>query len=153
MGKIELGSNVPIFELKDQNGELFKLERVLGKKNLVIFFYPKDDSPGCTREACSFRDQFEVFADADAVIIGINAQPVESHLAFAKKHRLNYTLLSDTGNKVRKLFGVPGSFFGLIPGRVTYVVNKEGKIAYLFNSQIQAEKHVDDALRILQEMK
>ena len=153
MGKIELGSNVPIFELKDQNGELFKLARVLGKKNLVIFFYPKDDSPGCTREACSFRDQFEVFADADAVIIGINAQSVESHLAFAKKHRLNYTLLSDTGNKVRKLFGVPSSFFGLIPGRVTYVVNKEGKIAYLFNSQIQAEKHVDDALRILQEMK
>ena len=153
MGKIELGSKVPIFELKDQNGELFKLESVLGKKNIVIFFYPKDDSPGCTKEACSFRDQFEVFADADAVIIGINAQSVESHLAFAIKHRLNYTLLSDTGNKVRKIFGVPGNFFGLIPGRVTYVVNKEGKIVYLFNSQIQAEKHVDDALRILQEMK
>ena len=123
------------------------------KKNLVIFFYPKDDSPGCTKEACSFRDQFEVFADADAMIIGINAQSVESHLAFAQKHRLNYNLLSDTGNKVRKLFGVPGSFFGLIPGRVTYVVNKKGEVVYLFNSQIQAEKHVDEALRIIQEMK
>ncbi len=153
MKKIEVGSKVPIFELNDQNGELFKLETVLGKKNLVIYFYPKDDSPGCTKEACSFRDQFEVFADADAMIIGISAQSEESHLEFTKKHRLNYTLLSDTGNKVRKLFGVPSSFFGLIPGRVTYVVNKEGKIAYLFNSQIQAEKHVDEALRIIQEMR
>lgn len=153
MKKIEVGSQVPLFELKDQNGELFKIGKVLGKKNLVIYFYPKDDSPGCTKEACSFRDQFEVFADADAIIIGISAQSEESHFKFAEKYRLNYTLLSDTGNKVRKLFGVPSSFFGLIPGRVTYVVNKEGKIEYLFNSQIQAEKHVDEALRILQELR
>ena len=153
MRKIEVGNKVPIFELNDQNGDLFKLEEVVGKKNLVIYFYPKDDSPGCTKEACSFRDQFKVFADADAMIIGISAQSVESHLDFAKKHRLNYTLLSDTGNKVRQLFAVPTSFFGLIPGRVTYVVNKEGKIVYLFNSQIRAEKHVDEALHILQEMR
>ena len=153
MEKLVLGSTVPKFELKDQNGKLFNLETVLGKKNLVIYFYPKDDSPGCTKEACSFRDQFEVFADADALIIGISAQSVESHLEFAKKHLLNFTLLSDMGNKVRKLFGVPSNFFGLIPGRVTYVINKEGKVAYLFNSQTQAEKHVDEALRILQELK
>ena len=153
MEKLVLGSTVPKFELKDQNGKLFNLETVLGKKNLVIYFYPKDDSPGCTKEACSFRDQFEVFADADALIIGISAQSVESHLEFAKKHRLNFTLLSDMGNKVRKLFGIPSNFFGLIPGRVTYVINKEGKVAYLFNSQTQAEKHVDEALRILQELK
>ena len=153
MKKIEIGSKIPTFELNDQYGNLFNIETVLGKKNLVIYFYPKDDSPGCTKEACSFRDQFEVFADADAMIIGISAQSVESHLAFAQKHRLNYILLSDTGNKVRKLFGVPANFFGLIPGRVTYVINKKGEVAYLFNSQIQAEKHVDEALRILQEMK
>lgn len=153
MEKLDVGSSVPKFELKDQNGKLFNLETVLGKKNLVIYFYPKDDSPGCTKEACSFRDQFEVFADADALIIGISAQSVESHLEFAKKHRLNFTLLSDPGNKVRKLFGVPANFFGLIPGRVTYVINKEGKVVYLFNSQTQAEKHVDEALRILQELK
>ncbi len=153
MKKIEIGSQIPIFELYDQNGELFILETVLGKKNLVIFFYPKDDSPGCTKEACSFRDQFEVFVDADAMIIGISSQSVESHMEFAKKHRLNYTLLSDVGNKVRKSFGVPASLFGLIPGRVTYVINKEGEIAYLFNSQIQAKKHVHEALRILQKMK
>ncbi|WP_321322573.1 peroxiredoxin [Labilibaculum sp.] len=153
MKKITLGSSVPPFELSDQNGNLFSLDSVLGKKNLVIYFYPKDDSPGCTKEACSFRDQFEVFADADAMIIGISGQSAESHLKFAQKYRLNYTLLSDTGNKLRKLFGVPAGFFGLIPGRVTYVINKQGKVAFMFNSQIQAEKHVDEALRILQEIK
>ena len=151
--KVVEGSKVPAFELKNQYGELFSLDSVVGKKNLVIYFYPKDDSPGCTKEACSFRDQFAVFADADAMIIGISAQSVESHLAFAKKHRLNYLLLSDTGNKVRKLFGVPSNLFGLIPGRVTYIVNKKGEVVYLFNSQMDAEKHVDEAVRILQAMK
>ena len=152
MEKLVIGSNVPQFELKDRHGQLFSIDSVLGKKNMVIYFYPKDDSPGCTKEACSFRDQFEVFADANAMIIGISAQSIESHLEFAKKHRLNYTLLSDPGNKVRKLFGVPGNIFGLIPGRVTYVINKEGKVIYIFNSQIRAEKHVEEALRILKEI-
>jgi peroxiredoxin Q/BCP len=151
--KVVEGSQVPSFELKDQYGELFSSDSVVGKKNLVIYFYPKDNTPGCTKEACSFRDQFAVFADADAMIIGISAQSVESHLAFAEKHRLNYTLLSDTDNKVRKLFGVPGNLFGLIPGRVTYIVDKNGKVVYIFNSQMDAEKHVDEALRILQTMK
>lgn len=151
--KVVEGSKVPEFELKNQYGELFSLDSVIGKKNLVIYFYPKDDSPGCTKEACSFRDQFAVFADADAMIIGISAQSVESHLAFAKKHRLNYFLLSDTDNKVRKLFGVPSNILGLTPGRVTYIVDKKGEIVYIFNSQINAEKHVDEALRILQAMK
>jgi peroxiredoxin Q/BCP len=153
MKKVDVGSKIPKFELKDQNGNLYKIEDVIGKKNLVIYFYPKDDSPGCTKEACAFRDQFEVFADADAMIIGISGQSVESHFAFAQKHRLNYTLLSDTGNKVRKLFGVPTSLFGLLPGRVTYVVDKKGEVVYMFNSQIQAEKHVDEALHILQKIK
>lgn len=153
MNQLTIGSAIPKFELNDQYGKLFPVESVLGEKNLVIYFYPKDESQGCTKEACSFRDQFEVFADANAMIIGISAQSVESHLKFAIKNRLNYTLLSDKGNKVRKLFGVPGNFFGLIPGRVTYVINREGKVVYMFNSQMQAEKHVEEALRILQEMK
>ncbi len=153
MEQLVVGSSIPDFELRDQHGQLFSIDSVMGQKNLVIYFYPKDDSPGCTRQACSFRDQFEVFAEADALIIGISAQSVESHLAFADKHRLNYTLLSDPGNKVRKLFGVPGNLFGLIPGRVTYVVNKVGQVVYLFNSQIQVDKHVEEALHILQKMK
>ena len=148
-----VGSTVPSFSLKDQNGLDFNIESVKGKKNLVIYFYPKDDSPGCTKEACSFRDQFEVFKKEDALIIGISGQSVKSHLEFAKKHRLNYTLLSDEGNKVRKLFGVPTSFLGLLPGRVTYIVNKKGKVVFVFNSQLNAEKHIDEALRILKDLK
>jgi thioredoxin-dependent peroxiredoxin len=151
--KIGIGSQIPLFSLSDQNGNNFSIESVIGKKNLVIYFYPKDDSPGCTREACYFRDQYEVFSEEDAMIIGISGQSVESHKEFARKHRLNFTLLSDAGNKVRKLFGVPVSFFGTIPGRVTYVVDKNGKVVYIFNSQSQATKHVDEALRILKSLK
>ena len=153
MEKIVVGSTIPSFELKDQNGDLFQIDSVLGKKNLVIYFYPKDDTPGCTAQACAFRDQFEVFEDADALIIGISAQSVESHLNFAKKNRLNFTLLSDEGNKIRKLFAVPSNLFGLISGRVTYIVNKSGEVVFIFNSQIQSEKHIDEALRILNDIK
>ena len=152
MQKIEIGSAIPTFKLNDQNGNEFDVSKLIGKKNLVIYFYPKDDSPGCTAEACSFRDQFEDFKDAEAEIIGISGQSIESHKEFEQKHRLNYVLLSDKGNAIRKLFGVPSNFFGLIPGRVTYIVNKEGKVIYLFNSQIRATKHVKEALRILQEI-
>lgn len=153
MNKIEVGSKVPLFSLDDQNGEVFNLEDVLGKKNLVIYFYPKDDSPGCTKEACSFRDQFEVFEEADAIVIGINPQSVESHFEFAKKHRLNYTLLSDSSNEVKRLFGVKGDLFGLIPARITFVIDKTGQVVYTFDSQLQATKHVDESLRILKNLK
>lgn len=152
MEKISIGSTVPLFSLKDQFGDTFQLSSVIGKKNLIIYFYPKDDSPGCTREACSFRDQYEVFNNNDTMIIGISAQSVKSHLQFAQKHRLNYTLLSDEGNKVRKQFGVPSNLMGLLPGRVTYVVNKEGKVVFMFNSQINAEQHVEEALRIIKDL-
>ncbi len=153
MNEIKIGSTIPQFSLPDQNGIMFDISSVLGKKNLVIYFYPKDDTPGCTAEACSFRDQFEVFTEADAVIIGISGQSVQSHKDFAEKHRLTFTLLSDEGNKIRKLFGVPTNFLGLLPGRVTYIADKTGKVIYIFNSQSQATKHVDEALRILKELK
>lgn len=152
MKKVEVGSTVPQFTLPDQNGSQFSINSVIGKKNLVIYFYPKDDSPGCTKEACAFRDQFEVFNEANAMIIGISGQSVESHKQFAEKYHLSFTLLSDEGDKVRKLFGVPSNL-GMIPGRVTYVVDKSGKVVYVFNSQTQATKHVDEALRILKELK
>ena len=149
---IRVGSNVPSFSLKDQNGHEFNINSVKDKMNLVIYFYPKDDSPVCTTEACSFRDQFEVFKKDNAMIIGISGQSVKSHLAFAKKHHLNFTLLSDEGNAVRKLFGVPSGLLG-IPGRVTYIVNKKGKVVFVFNSQMNAGKHIEEALRILKGLK
>ena len=153
MTEIKTGSTIPLFALSDQEGHEFDIKSVLGKKNLVIYFYPKDDTPGCTKEACSFRDQFEVFSEADAVIIGISGQSVKSHKEFAEKHRLPFTLLSDEGNKIRNLFGVPTNFLGLLPGRVTYVADKMGKVIYIFNSQTQASKHVEEALRVLKESK
>ena len=153
MNEIKVGSTIPAFTLPDQNGNPFDIHSLIGKKNMVIYFYPKDDSPGCTAQACSFQDQYEVFKEADAVVIGISGQSVESHKDFALKNRLTFTLLSDEGNKIRKLFGVPTNFLGLVPGRVTYVADKSGKVIYIFNSQTQATKHVDEALRILKETK
>ncbi len=152
MKKIEVGNTVPQFTLDDQNGTPFPINSVIGNKNLVIYFYPKDDTPGCTKEACAFRDQFEVFNEANAMIIGISGQSVESHKKFAEKYHLTFTLLSDEEDKIRKLFGVPASL-GMLPGRVTYVVDKSGKVVYVFNSQTQATKHVEEALRILKELK
>jgi thioredoxin-dependent peroxiredoxin len=151
--EIKVGSRIPAFSLPDQNGNLFDINSVVGKKILVIYFYPKDDSPGCTKEACSFRDQFEVFKEADAMIIGISGQSVESHKKFAEKHRLSFTLLSDKGNLVRKLFGVPSDLFGLLPGRVTFIVDKNGKVVYLFDSQTETQRHVDEALKICLSLK
>lgn len=153
LAKISLGSTIPEFSLSDQDGNSFKIGTFLGKKNLVIYFYPKDDSPVCTKQACSFRDQFEIFKVADALIIGISSGSVSSHKEFAEKYNLNFTLLSDEGNRVRKLFGVPTNFLGLVPGRVTYIVNKEGKVVFVFNSQMNAEQHVTEALNVLKELK
>jgi len=152
MKKVEVGNTLPSFTLPDQNGKLFSIDSVIGRTNLVIYFYPKDDSPGCTEEACYFRDELDQFREADALIIGISGQSVESHKKFARKYNLNFTLLSDEGDKVRKLFGVPVNFFGLLPGRVTYIVDKLGKVVYIYDSQTKARNHVDEALRILKGM-
>lgn len=147
------GSMLPEFTALDQHGNTFDIREKIGKQVLVIYFYPKDDSPGCTKEACAFRDQFEVFRDAGAFIIGISSQSVQSHKEFAEKHRLNYTLLSDEGSRIRRLFGVPTDFLGLIPGRVTYIAGKDGKVVYTFNSQVRAAEHVDKALEVVKSLK
>ncbi len=112
MNKIHVGDTIPAFSLPDQNGNIVDINNYVGKKKLVIFFYPQDGSLNCTREACYFRDLSDVFEEADAIVIGISSQSVESHKEFAEKNRLKYTLLSDSGNIVRKLFGVPGRVFG-----------------------------------------
>lgn len=147
--EIKIGSTIPDIILKNQYGEMYDLKAKTAGKNVVLFFYPKDDTPGCTAQACSFRDQYEDFTDANAVVIGISGQSVESHKNFAEKHNLTYPLLSDEGNKVRELFGVPTDFFGLLPGRVSYVINKENKVVYIFNSQTKIQEHINKTLEIL----
>lgn len=153
MSDIKTGSRIPSFSLLDQHGNIFNIDSVLGKKNLVIYFYPKDDSPGCSAQACSFRDQLEVFKEVDAEIIGISGQSVKSHEKFAEKYKLPFTLLSDEGNKIRRQFGVPTNLLGLLPGRVTYIVDKTGKVIYVFNSQLNYNEHADEALKTLKNLK
>ena len=124
----------------------------IGNKPVVLFFYPKDDTPGCTKEACAFRERYEDIRELNAEVIGISSDSVESHRSFAAKHELPFTLLSDEGAKVRKLYGA-SSTFGLIPGRVTYVLDEEGVIRHIFSSQLGVVEHVEEALEALHSMR
>src|SRR5918994_7021461 len=146
--QVKVGSVAPNFTLLSQSGKMMSLKDFLGKP-VVLFFYPKDDTPGCTKEVCAFRDDYEEFGKLDAEIIGISSDSVESHRSFAEKHDLPFTLLSDKGGKVRKLYGVPNAF-GLFPGGVTYVIDEEGVVRHIFSSQLGVEKHVEEALQALQ---
>jgi peroxiredoxin Q/BCP len=150
--KVAAGSLAPNFTLPSQSGKVVSLSDFLGKKPVVLFFYPKDDTPGCTKEACAFRERYEDFREINAEVIGISSDSVESHRSFAAKHELPFTLLSDEGAKVRKLYGA-SSTFGLIPGRVTYVLDEEGVIRHIFSSQLGVEKHVEEALEALHSMR
>lgn len=148
--QLKAGDKVPSFQLQDQNGQTFDINSVLGKQPLIIYFYPKDETGGCTKEACSFRDSYEEFTQRGAKVIGISGDDVASHKSFAEHHKLPFTLLADKGNKVRKLFGVPRTFF--IPGRVTYVVDRQGVVTYVFNNLTDGPKHVTEALEALKVM-
>jgi peroxiredoxin Q/BCP len=146
--KVDVGTKAPDFKLPSQSGEMVSLEDFLGRKPVVLFFYPKDDTLGCTKEVCAFRDSFEEFRKLDAEVIGISSDSVDSHKRFAKKHNLPFTLLSDEGGKVRKLCGVPNTL-GIFPGRVTYVLDREGIVRHIFSSQVAVERHVEEALEVL----
>jgi thioredoxin-dependent peroxiredoxin len=147
--KVEVGSVAPEFTLSSQSREMVSLKDFTGKKPVVLFFYPKDDTPGCTKEVCAFRDHHGEFRKLDAEVIGISSDSVESHERFAAKHNLPFTLLSDEGGKVRRLYDVPSSF-GIFPGRVTYIIDREGTVKHVFSSQLGATRHVEEALKTLQ---
>ncbi len=146
--KIEIGSKAPDFSLPDQQGRRVNLADFIGKTNLVVYFYPKDESYGCTKEACSFRDNYEVFKQAGAEVIGISSDDIASHQAFAANHKLPFILLSDKDKTVAEKYGV-GKSLGILPGRVTFVIDKQGIIRLVFSSQLSFEKHVDEALQML----
>lgn len=152
-GQLKMGDKVPEFTLQDQNGKDFNSTAVIGTETAVIYFYPKDDTPGCTKEACSFRDNFEAFTSAGVRVIGISSDDVESHKAFEEKYNLPFTLLADEENEVRNLFGVKGNVFGMIPGRVTFVIDKTGRIVSIFESQMNAEKHIQESLDAIEKLK
>ncbi len=146
--KIQVGDKAPEFTLPSQDGTQVSLSDFRGKKNVIIYFYPKDDTPGCTKEACAFRDQYQIFTDAGAEVIGISGDSQQSHKQFATKYNLPFTLLCDTNNKVRQLYDVPATLW-ILPGRVTYVIDKEGIIRHIFDSMLDFEAHVKEALKTL----
>jgi peroxiredoxin Q/BCP len=150
-GKYKVGDIAPDFTLPDQTGSMVNLKDFVGSKIIVLYFYPKDFSRGCTAEACTFRDSYDVFVEAGAQVIGISSQSVDSHNRFAILNKLPFILLSDEGGKARELYGVPSSF-GLLPGRVTYIIDKKGIIRHVFSSQLNPTKHVEEALRIVKEI-
>lgn len=129
-------------------GDNVTLSEFFGKKNIVLYFYPKDESIGCTKEACTFRDSYEELTNLGAEVLGVSGQSVESHKSFATHYGLPFILLSDESNTVRKLYGVP-STMGLIPGRVTYIIDKKGIVRNIFSSQTQAQRHVEEAKKTL----
>lgn len=149
--KVNVGDRAPGFTLSDQSGTMVSLKGFLGSKIIVLYFYPKDFSRGCTAEACAFRDSYDVFVEAGAQVIGISSQSVESHNKFALLNKLPFILLSDEGGKIRKLYGVPTSF-GLLPGRVTYVIDRKGIVRHIFSSQLDAKKHIEEALSIVKNL-
>jgi thioredoxin-dependent peroxiredoxin len=146
--KVKVGSVAPDFTLPSQSGEMVSLKDFLGKKPVVLFFYPKDDSPGCTREVCAFRDDYEEFGKLDAEVIGVSSDSIASHKRLAEKDDLSFTLLSDEGGKVRRMYGVPNTF-GIFPGRATYVIDEAGVVRHVFFSQTGAVKHMEGALKVL----
>ena len=152
-GKVGLaaGHKAPDFTLSDQDYKPVRLADFAGQKNVVVYFYPKDDTPGCTKESCAFRDHFTAFSDVGAEVLGISSDSEASHKAFAEKHRLPFRLLADKDGQVRKAYGVP-STFGLLPGRVTFVIDKQGIVRHVFNSQMNPTKHVDEALDVLKSL-
>ena len=148
---VQVGDKAPDFVLPSQAGEQVRLSDRLNDRIVVLYFYPKDNTSGCTAEACAFRDSHEVFTEAGAEVIGVSSDSVDKHAGFASKHSLPFVLVSDQGGKVRKAYGVPATL-GLLPGRVTYVIDQTGTVRLVFNSMTNIGKHVSDALDMVRQL-
>lgn len=148
--KLEVGDIIPAFTAHDGDGKHFDSANYIGKKQLVIYFYPMDDTPGCTAQACAFRDQYQDFTDLGAEVIGISQDGAASHQNFSKQHQLPFILLSDEDKKIQELFGLKPNFFGLLRGRSTYVADKNGIIRMIYNS-MSASTHINKALESIKE--
>jgi thioredoxin-dependent peroxiredoxin len=148
---VSVGDQAPDFTLPSQSGEPVRLSDRIGKGVVVLYFYPRDNTPGCTAEACAFRDSHEVFAEAGAEVIGVSSDSADRHAAFAGRYDLPFTLLSDAGGRIRKSYGVP-NVLGVLPGRVTYVIDREGTVRHVFNSMTNIDRHVGDALDVVRRL-
>ena len=148
---LQVGDPAPDFTLPTTTGAPFHLA---GQRDraVVLYFYPKDDTPGCTAEACSFRDQYQDFQDLGAEVVGVSSDSAASHQKFTQKHRLPFPLLADADGRVRKRYQVPRALLGLLPGRVTFVIDKQGIIQYIFNSMSRATDHVTTTKAVLEKL-
>jgi peroxiredoxin Q/BCP len=148
---VQAGQEAPGFTLPSQSGAPVSLADYRGKQVVVLYFYPKDNTSGCTAEACAFRDSHEVFAEAGAAVIGVSSDSVDSHGKFASKHKLPFVLVSDSGGAVRGQYGVPKAL-GLLPGRVTYVIDRDGVVRHVFSSMTHIDQHIAEALAVVKEL-
>jgi len=150
MTSIKIGDSLPSFSLPDKNGILQSIDEIRKGRNLVLYFYPKDETLVCTKQACGFRNDYAEFERNNCEIVGISSDPPESHRQFIDHHHLPFILLSDVNNEVRTLLGVPRDLLGLISGRYTYVINKKGIIIHIFNDYLFASKHITESLKALE---
>ena len=151
---LNAGDKAPYFELPNQDGETVKLTDLKGK-SVVLYFYPKDDTSGCTKEACSFRDELSIFEGVNATIIGVSGDSVKSHRKFADKYNLNFTLLSDESKEMLEAYGVwkEKSMYGkkyMGIERTTFVIDPEGTIKKVFN-KVKVEGHTEEVKKALSE--
>ena len=151
MATLKVGDRAPDITLTSAKGEKVSLKDFQGQKAVVVYFYPKDDTPGCTAESCAFRDSYTVFQDAGAEVIGISSDSEASHQKFAEKYNLPFTLLSDPKNLARKAFNVPKTLL-VLPGRVTYVIDNEGIVKHIFDSMLDFNAHVQESLNVIQSL-
>ena len=149
---LPIGTPAPDFSLQANGGRTVHLADFRGKKTVVVYFYPKDETVGCTIESCSFRDSYEDFTTAGAEVIGISADSVDSHDKFGARHRLPFVLASDPGGATAAAFGVDKGFFGLLPGRTTFVIDREGIVRDAFTSQVRVKTHVARALDLVRSL-
>ena len=149
---VQVGDPAPDFTLSDADGKPVHFKDLIGKSEIVLYFYPKDETAGCTAQACAFRDSYEDFKALGAEVVGVSSDTVKSHQDFASKHSLPFILLSDENGRVRELFEVPKAF-GVFPGRVTYIIDRKGIVRHTFDSLVGATKHIPDALKMLRQLR
>jgi peroxiredoxin Q/BCP len=150
MVKLKVGDTAPDFSLLDEHGLPVSLKNYLGKRNVVLYFYPKDFTSGCTAEACSFRDSYKIYQDKGAVVIGVSLDSVESHLKFSEKYDLPFAILSDRNKEVAKAYGALG-VGGFLTKRLTFIINKNGKITHIF-PKVDVRHHSEEVLKALEEL-
>jgi peroxiredoxin Q/BCP len=148
---LSVGDKAPDFTLPLATGEPLTLSKLYAERTVVLYFYPKDHTPGCTVEACSFRDQYEDFVTAGAEVVGVSSDSSRSHEAFASKHKLPMKLVADEGGRVRALYQVKATL-GLLPGRATFVIDRQGVIRHTFVSQLRVSRHVEEALEAVRRL-